>query len=264
MMDDGCKPISILWYNGKWIRGSNLINYFPSDYFDVQRVIAAVGSGGKTMTLLRLGRELAQRGKKVIVFTTTHMMREYEYAMDPSSKDELRELLQTRHLIQLGTTSYDGRIAYMGDELLEWALVAADVLLYEADGSKCLPLKVPDTHEPVLLKNTDQVLILNGLSALDRPLTQVCHRLEIALGFLRKAGLDSKKVTEEGMALLMMKGYLEPLSRDFFQDQLLPIFNQADGMAEVRRGKELFQHMEWPRAVILSLKQERMRHPNQD
>ena len=38
-------------------------------------------------------------------------------------------------------------------------------MLIEADGAKCLPLKVPAEHEPVILPETTHVLSLYGMDA---------------------------------------------------------------------------------------------------
>lgn len=48
------------------------------------------------------------------------------------------------------------------------------MVLLEADGAKRMPCKVPAAHEPVLLPESDIVLTVAGLSALGRPLREVC------------------------------------------------------------------------------------------
>ena len=53
-------------------------------------------------------------------------------------------------------------------------------MLWLALPPKHLPCKVPAAHEPVLLPQCDMVLAVAGLSALEKPLEQVCFRLKEA------------------------------------------------------------------------------------
>ena len=64
---------------------------------------------------------------------------------------------------------------------IDWmrqAMKLSDLVLIEADGSKCLPCKVPADHEPVLLPESDIVVAVLGLSALGRSLKECCFRLK--------------------------------------------------------------------------------------
>ena len=61
---------------------------------------------------------------------------------------------------------------------------AADAVFLEADGAKGLPCKAPAAHEPVLLPQSDILLAVAGLSALGRPLEQVCFRAPLAAALL--------------------------------------------------------------------------------
>jgi probable selenium-dependent hydroxylase accessory protein YqeC len=60
----------------------------------------------------------------------------------------------------------------------------ADTVLIEADGAKHLPLKVPDINEPVILPESDIVIAVAGIDSLNRPLKEVCFRLERAMELL--------------------------------------------------------------------------------
>ena len=62
----------------------------------------------------------------------------------------------------------------------EW-ISDADITFLEADGAKCLPCKFPAAYEPVILPQSDIVLAVAGLSALYRPLGEVCFRAELAI-----------------------------------------------------------------------------------
>ena len=63
-------------------------------------------------------------------------------------------------------------------------MAEADTVLLEADGAKHHPCKAPASHEPVLLRSSDIVLAVAGLSAVGKPLQDVCFRLEAACTLL--------------------------------------------------------------------------------
>ena len=65
----------------------------------------------------------------------------------------------------------------------DW-MAEADTVLLEADGAKHHPCKAPAAHEPVLLRSSDIVLAAAGLSAVGKPLQDVCFRLEAACTLL--------------------------------------------------------------------------------
>ena len=67
----------------------------------------------------------------------------------------------------------------MPPHLADW-MAEADTVLLEADGAKHHPCKAPAAHEPVLLRPSDIVLAVAGLSAVGKPLQDVCFRLEAA------------------------------------------------------------------------------------
>ena len=51
-------------------------------------------------------------------------------------------------------------------------------MLIEADGSNCKPIKFPNSTEPVLYENVEEIVVVCGLQALGRPLIEVAHRPE--------------------------------------------------------------------------------------
>ena len=77
----------------------------------------------------------------------------------------------------------------------------ADRVIIEADGTKGLPLKVPNEHEPVIPPFADAVVAVAGLSALGQPLGRVCHRPELAA--LRFGLSPEETVNPEIMARLL-------------------------------------------------------------
>ena len=102
----------------------------------------------------------------------------------------------------------------------------ADVVLVEADGSKCLPLKYPNAAEPVIPENTDEIIVVCGLNAIGQKAKDVCHRLELVKSCL---GIDDDTViTPVHIQTLVTDGYLKPL-RGAYPDAEIRVSPRHDG-----------------------------------
>ena len=107
----------------------------------------------------------------------------------PASERELRPDEAARDALwQAGTYAVAGgacrrRKLTMPPHLADW-MAEADTVLLEADGAKRHPCKAPAAHEPMLLRSSDIVLAAAGLSAVEKPLQDVCFRLEAACTLL--------------------------------------------------------------------------------
>lgn len=143
-------------------------------------VISLVGGGGKTTLLYALARRFAAQGQRVLVSTTTHILRPgANYAPDEAARDRL---WSSGTYAVAGTPAENGKLT-MPPYLADW-MAAADTVLLEADGAKHHPCKAPAAHEPVTLPESDIVLAVAGLSAMGKPLRDVCFRLEAACALL--------------------------------------------------------------------------------
>lgn len=161
-------------------------------------VCALVGGGGKTTTLFWLADELAGKGKRVLVTTSTHFQCPYP--------EKVRLVLTGREITR---ESWNGPVLAAGrlpagepapagrpklampqglldDAEITRLLTFCDVILYEADGAKRRPAKVPRTGEPVFLPQTSLVIACLGLGALGQTMRDACFRFETDGGFLRR------------------------------------------------------------------------------
>ena len=160
---------------------------------------AIIGGGGKSSLMAALGQEYALRGDTAVMTTTTHIRppeRDYYMGDDPAV---LSNMLMSRRLMTVGIPMEDHRFG--ATPLLEQLPELADHVIIEADGTKGLPLKVPNDREPVIPAFADAVVAVAGLSALGNPLGEVCHRPELAV--LRFGFSPEQKVTPEMMAMLL-------------------------------------------------------------
>ena len=143
-------------------------------------IVSLVGGGGKTTLLYAMARHCAAKGWRVLVSTTTHIQcPERNWARTEAQREALWAAGQ---FAVAGATAEGGKLT-RPPALQEW-MAQADVVFLEADGARRLPCKAPAAHEPVLLPESDLVLAVAGLSAVGRPLQEVCFRLKNACALL--------------------------------------------------------------------------------
>ena len=211
------------------------------------RLIALCGAGGKTSLLYALGGEWRTKGEKAVLTTSTHIQAEMPEGCILWDRPDEGDLLS---VWAAGSTPvagrFDGRkLKGPSEEMWQILRAHADRIVVEADGAARRPVKYPAVWEPVIPQYTDRVLALGGLTALGRPLKEVCHRADLAL---KKGVLPNGPLSEEGLAALLLKGYgrYDPLF----------ILNQADDEATFARGEAAatLLRAEGHGCTILSLK----------
>ena len=133
-----------------------------------------------------------------------------------------------------GVPAEQGKLTALPSEQLTRWMAQADMVLLEADGAKRLPCKAPAAHEPVLLPESDIVLAVAGLSALGRPLREVCFRLEQACALLGAA--PETLLTPELLARLLAseQGGRKQVGNRCFS----VVLNQADDPARIAAGEQ--------------------------
>lgn len=142
------------------------------------KFISIVGAGGKTTALRTLMRAFS--AQRVLATTSTHIFPfsppDCRITIADPSPDALLNQLQLRGVVCAGKQTQDGKFCSLSAALLAQAAEAADIVLCEADGAHCHPLKLHRSDEPVLPPQTDLVLIIAGLSALGQPVCESVHR----------------------------------------------------------------------------------------
>lgn len=175
----------------------------PFDFFTdgKKHNICLVGGGGKTTVMYELAAAWAACGRKVLVLTSTHILRPVDgsFAADVPAVQNLWQ--QGRYAV-IGTPELStGKLTAPPQDLYEALHLKADVILCEADGSRHHPCKVPAEYEPVLLPDSDIVLAVAGMDALGRPLAQACQRPQLAAALL---GCCLDSVIDEQMLVALL------------------------------------------------------------
>ena len=142
-------------------------------------VVAFVGAGGKTATLIGLGHELAEAGLRVLAMTTTHIsvdqldLMPYATTLANGTKHLSMALGENRFVFLYGdirSSQVYGPPSDCIPRLLD--SVDSDVILIEADDSHGLSLKAPAPHEPLIPPEATLVIPMAGLSVLGKPLDE--------------------------------------------------------------------------------------------
>lgn len=170
-----------------------------------KQVIAVVGAGGKTTLIEHLAKELVAQGKRVVITTTTHMFLPKACGVLVEDKNQVLRMLEQNGFVVVGKPCENEKIGKVSEPFFEWLGTISDYVLVEADGSKRLPIKVPDQHEPALPFNTDLMIVVAGLSCLEEPLKDCCHRWQLAMQLLNCE--EDHKITPIEVAKLLNEGY---------------------------------------------------------
>ncbi len=204
----------------------------------MERSIAVIGSGGKTTAMELLARQSGARS--VLVTTTTHI-----YPMEPpqcrvclKSPDgfELYTALQEPGIVCAGTIVREGKLGMLPPPVLDRGLLAKPLLIYEADGSRHLPLKLHRPGEPVILPGTDRCLVVAGLSAPGKPVESVVHRYE------RRWEQDSHRIVgvEEFLACVEETAVASGLPRE----RVRVFLNQADVLEDLEPARTMVRWLQ--------------------
>ncbi len=139
-------------------------------------LVALIGAGGKTATLIALGHELAQAGLRVLATTTSQIavdeldLMPYSATLDDGMAQLSLALGENRFVFlysEIRNSQVYGPDAKFIPRLLD--SVDSDVLLIEADHADGLPLKAPFEGEPNIPPETTLVIPMASLSVLGQP-----------------------------------------------------------------------------------------------
>ncbi len=185
---------------------------------------AIVGSGGKTTLLKTLAQQYRCQGKTVFVTTTTHMFIEEDTLLTDDAETIIKVLKDTGYA--MAGIPEDIKFTALSEETYAAVCAHADVVLVEADGSKHMPLKYPNSTEPAIPDNAQEIIVVCGLNALGQKAKDCCHRLELVKECL---GIDDDTIiTPAHVQKLVTEGYLNPL-RQKYPDKKITIVPLRDG-----------------------------------
>lgn len=219
---------------------------------DRKNRVAFVGAGGKTIAMFSLARQFKT---PVLVSCTTHLGTWQlpladvhiivHFPSDIPSKNDPR---LAGIVLFTGVETSDSRLQGLTTPALEHLATLANELnaplLIEADGSRQKPIKAPGEHEPVIPEFIDTVVVIAGLSALNKPLTlESVHRPE---RFSELSGIAlGEKITQQAILRLLLHpdGGLKNTPGCEIKRRCIAVLNQADTLELQAQGQVMARQL---------------------
>lgn len=221
-----------------WLRGEQLVGGKPEEALpflgERGHVVSLVGGGGKTTLMYHLAEVSRTRGLRTAVMTSTKIGRPGAYCRTMAV---CRACWAAGEYAVCGERMDERKLTAPAPAFLSQLLAQAEAIFIEADGARRLPCKAPAAHEPVILPETDTVIAVMGLDALDRPVCEVCLRTDIVQALLGCG--PAHRLTGEDMVRLLLsergarKGVAQ---RDFFV-----VLNKCDDAQRLEAGRAILE-----------------------
>lgn len=219
----------------------------------IPKVISFVGAGGKTTWIYALAQEQRAVGKRVLIVTTTHMKRPTRWGVLTGNPIDIAKQLDAEGIAVVGIPCENGKMTYIGDTLFQEVSLLADSILIEADGSKRMPLKVFDIHEPVILSQTQLILCLAGMSAVGKSVADGCFRWQ-------KGRVQPQTIlTPDVFCTIWKEGCLDILGKRYTQP-ILPVINQCDTIEQIQQAQDILHQCHVTEGLITAFN-EKEREP---
>jgi molybdenum cofactor cytidylyltransferase len=204
---------------------------------------AFVGAGGKTTALFRLASEYLEQGQgfenpdTVLLSTTTPLKMVHTQWADHHiiihSTEKLLALagnLPAGSILFTGPPNESGQVDGLNLDIIYRIRNLASryrfPLLIEADISRQRPVNVPAAVEPGILEWVDTVVIVAGLSALDKPInSQWAYRPERYSQISNQT--EGSLITPKTIASVLQNSYVE-MKKLLSNPRLICLLNQAD------------------------------------
>ena len=190
-----------------------------------------MGAGGKTSYAEYVAARALEKGRRVLITTTTKIWAQEPYATLDSGPGHGQGGGQ---VLRVGKTAEKGKLTGLSPDEVETIGKDYDLVLIEADGSRSMPLKYPAPFEPVIPACTDLTVVVAGLDALSGAIADKVFRSEL---LAEKTGLSG----EGRVTLPVFLGLFEKdgLLKDVDIANCLVVLNKYDACPERERVPEL-------------------------
>jgi probable selenium-dependent hydroxylase accessory protein YqeC len=134
-------------------------------------VVTLVGAGGKTSLMFSIAKEL--KLKKVLVTTTTKIYYPLDDQYDYYYNYVEFPFKKMKGITVMGNGINDeNKIIGLEEEKIKTIREYFDIVLIEGDGSRGLPIKAPEKHEPVIPSSSSIVIGVIGIDSIYKTINQ--------------------------------------------------------------------------------------------
>lgn len=154
------------------------------------KLISVIGGGGKTTLVNYLVDLRSKQGETLLTSTTAMRLptgMPVDFGVITSVGNPLAFFQE-----QVSDTKVKGVAPEVIDQLKEQGRF--QTIVVEADGSKGLPIKSYEAHEPPIPQSSDVIFLVIGIDALHQPIEEVVHRTEVYLSETKAKPSDSVSV----------------------------------------------------------------------
>ena len=219
--------------------------------------IAICGSGGKTTLCKELAAKYANENKKVCIITSTNMwfdddVRKNFFDVSLGVGANACGALCRGELCEPGEVCYAGHeekqkrklTPLTADEYQKLCNIF-DYVIIEADGSRAMPMKIPNAGEPIIPDNVNEIIVVVGMESIGRRIGYICHRFNEFYGkdeFLTDNNITpNTEVDETLIDKFVNHYYVEPLRSKFSNVKIKVYKNDYYSIKIISENKEIIE-----------------------
>lgn len=210
---------------------------------DGHQLVTFSGAGGKSSAIHRIAHDLRDIGKRVLITTTTKIMRPVSGTYDllhlGSRLIELHIPRSPFVVVAASAVDQDGKMSGYEASYLDRVFEAQlfDVILAEADGARSKPIKAPAEYEPVIPKAVTVAIGVTGCDSFNvKANDKIVHRLEL---FRALTGIETDGMID-GVVLAKLVNKPKGLFKNAPADALrVWIVNKVDNASTLETSKEI-------------------------
>lgn len=228
------------WYSRKYMEEKSKKNVGKGEKFpflsEPGHVISIVGAGGKTSLLYDLAQRFVDNGLRTVVLTTTKIYQPQAFC---ESIEACRANWERGCYAVCGTVISREKLGCPSKEVLKQILLEAQAVLVEADGAAGKACKVPASHEPVILPESDIVIGVLGADVLGCTIEESCHRPHAVAAFLGRE--VDHRLTEADLAEIFLSEqglYKNVGCRSYYM-----VLNKCDNEEREQAGERIRQQL---------------------
>jgi probable selenium-dependent hydroxylase accessory protein YqeC len=222
-------------------------------------LVCLVGAGGKTSLLRQLALECTDPSTRILVTTSTKMFQSELESCGPLTLEPDVDVVLAAHQHQKGGLACAASVQASNGKVIGYTCRQLDRfhgsglfhrILVEADGARGKNLKAPGAHDPVVPSSATIVVLVVGLHALGRPLSEAQVHRPDGVAALTQQQIGSQ-ITGDTLARILdrysaVTETMAPLAR------FVPVLNQVDTPEQLRLASRMARAWSSSHRVVIT------------